>query len=271
MLWGCCFSAARADNQVPAATTATPRQTPHMHNPGKRVLTCPTRYVLPCTALLLLGACAAPGTPAPAAITTTAVPATAAVVVGDAARIDPAVADFLQLRSEAEAGDPNAQLLVAERLLAGSGTPRNLDEARAWLERAALQEHAASIDLLASLYYRGIGVPVDYARSRELMERAVAHQYLSAINNLAWLLSTCPDDSLRDGARAIALLEAHLDQSPQMLDTLAAAYAEAGNFEKAVGWQKQAVAALGGTADRRFPSFMERLARYTEGKPWRDP
>ena len=55
-----------------------------------------------------------------------------------------------------------------------------------------------------------------------------------AANNLAWLLATCPDRSLRDGARAIALARqasqhSH-DQNPVILGTLAAAYAETGNW-----------------------------------------
>jgi protein O-mannosyl-transferase len=56
-----------------------------------------------------------------------------------------------------------------------------------------------------------------------------------ALNNLAWLLSAGPDDSLRTGARAVELaLKVNRITNPSFIRTLAAAYAEAGQFEKAV-------------------------------------
>jgi tetratricopeptide (TPR) repeat protein len=65
-----------------------------------------------------------------------------------------------------------------------------------------------------------------------------------AANNLAWLLATCPERSLRNGARAVALArqasEQSHNQSPIILGTLAAAYAEVGNFSEAVTTAQQA-------------------------------
>jgi tetratricopeptide (TPR) repeat protein len=63
--------------------------------------------------------------------------------------------------------------------------------------------------------------------------------------NLAWLLATCPDNSLRDGAKAVELAkQAGVlagTESPQLWDTLAAAYAEAGRFGEAVETAKRAL------------------------------
>jgi tetratricopeptide (TPR) repeat protein len=65
-------------------------------------------------------------------------------------------------------------------------------------------------------------------------------------NNLAWLLATCPDASLRNGQKAVELAEQanHLTGggNPVVLCTLAAAYAEVGRYSEAVqtaqrGWQ----------------------------------
>jgi tetratricopeptide (TPR) repeat protein len=58
------------------------------------------------------------------------------------------------------------------------------------------------------------------------------------LNNLAWLLSAGPDDSLRNGARAVELAlrlnRVSNRSNPFFIRTLAAAYAEAGQFENAV-------------------------------------
>jgi tetratricopeptide (TPR) repeat protein len=59
-----------------------------------------------------------------------------------------------------------------------------------------------------------------------------------ALNNLAWLLSAAPDDSLRNGARAVELARnlnrVSKQNNPFFIRTLAAAYAEAGQFDAAV-------------------------------------
>lgn len=220
----------------------------------------PSALMLPALLLMLAG-CATPAADLPPAVMTAPV----------AAALTPEEADYQLVRGEAEAGNPDSQLLLAEKLLAGIGTPRDIAQARLWLEKAAAQEYPAALDVLATLYYRGIGVAVDYANARKLMERAVAHNYLPAINNLAWFLATCPDAAVRDGARAVALLEPVMDQSAQMQDTLAAAYAETGNFEWASALQKQAIFALENADDERLPEFVERLNSYANGNPWRDP
>jgi tetratricopeptide (TPR) repeat protein len=79
------------------------------------------------------------------------------------------------------------------------------------------------------------------------MDEAIAHfqkaltmkpDYVEAQNNMAWVLATCPQASLRNGVKAVGLAEQANQltggKNPVVLCTLAAAYAEAGRFPKAI-------------------------------------
>ena len=80
----------------------------------------------------------------------------------------------------------------------------------------------------------------EYEKALELNPK-----HAPALNNLAWLLATCAEPSLRNGSKAVELAR----QSEQLsggnqsdvLDTLAAAYAEAGRFGEAVETAKRAL------------------------------
>ena len=65
-------------------------------------------------------------------------------------------------------------------------------------------------------------------------------------NNLAWVLATSTDDSIRDGAKALDLAQVAVALSggrePSFLRTLAAAYAESGRFSEAFAVAQQAAA-----------------------------
>lgn len=67
----------------------------------------------------------------------------------------------------------------------------------------------------------------------------------SLLNNFAWVLCTSPDDNVRDGARALKLATKAAESSgyevPHILSTLAAAYAETGDFDNAVKWSEKSV------------------------------
>jgi len=65
-----------------------------------------------------------------------------------------------------------------------------------------------------------------------------------ALNNLAWVMSTGPDDSLRNNEIAVQLAtkanQLSKDSNPIFIRTLAAAYAQAGRFEKAIETARRA-------------------------------
>lgn len=95
-------------------------------------------------------------------------------------------------------------------------------------------------------------------------------QHMNAYNNLAWIHATCPEDSIRDGGKAIALarkvVEATESKDPGSLDTLAAAYAESGDFDSAILYQKQAIELASGTY---LDTLITRLLQYRDNKPYR--
>lgn len=88
-------------------------------------------------------------------------------------------------------------------------------------------------------------------------------------NNLAWLLSTAKAPGFRNGKRAVdlALKACELSdwRNAEYVDTLAAGYARAGDFDNAVKWQEKA---LGYPKVARPSEFQQRLNFYRERKPW---
>jgi hypothetical protein len=82
------------------------------------------------------------------------------------------------------------------------------------------------------------------------------------MTRLAWLLATSPDASLRDGTRAIELAwrAAQLTggRDVKVLDTLAAAFAEAGRFPEALAAARRA---LEMATRRNLPEVAQELRR----------
>ena len=94
------------------------------------------------------------------------------------------------------------------------------------------------------------------------------------LNNLAWILATSPDESLRDGKRSIELGTEACEQTEykeaHILSTLAAGYAESGNFEDAIKWSEKAVELGTSEPNDQIDQLQKELESYREKKPWRE-
>jgi tetratricopeptide (TPR) repeat protein len=94
------------------------------------------------------------------------------------------------------------------------------------------------------------------------------------MNNLSWVLSTSPEDNVRNGKRALelALKACELTQyaKPHILSTLAAAYAELQQFDKAIEWSEKAVELGRKEENEQVEQLEQELKGYRENKPWRE-
>ncbi len=93
---------------------------------------------------------------------------------------------------------------------------------------------------------------------------------------LAWLLATSPQDGLRDGPAAVRHAERALDLagSPDaaIMDALAAAYAETGDFVRAQEAASRALAAATLAGDQaQAADIAARISLYAAGRPYREP
>jgi len=97
---------------------------------------------------------------------------------------------------------------------------------------------------------------------------------LAAEKNLAWLRATCPVAAVRNGDEALELAKRANQRCdgkrPDVLDTLAAAYAELGWFPEATAAEGKAVElAAQQHAQSLADALRARLAGYKAGKPFR--
>ena len=150
-----------------------------------------------------------------------------------------------------------------------------VDEARAHLEEAlAIEPNFADAHYNLGNLYLQIGVAQEalnhYQRALETKP-----DDLQALNNMAWILATWPNFSVRNGVKAVALAE-HADslssgRNQVVAATLAAAYAEAGRLPEAVTTAERALRlAAAERNEARALSIREQLETYKSGNAFRD-
>jgi tetratricopeptide (TPR) repeat protein len=153
-----------------------------------------------------------------------------------------------------------------------------------------------------ALTYEAMG---DYAaaiRDFNVLEKVtyqVGNPYEMALtlNQRAWIRAACPNGSLRDGKAAVEDAKKACDlvkwKRAQYIDTLAAAYAELGDFDSAVRYEQQAIdlnrsgkddsiqktgdpvgdkvaVMMANKAQQFLPGYLKRLELYKQHRPWHD-
>ena len=99
---------------------------------------------------------------------------------------------------------------------------------------------------------------------------------MSVLNRIAWILATAGDDRVRDGARALAFAQRAATlthrQDAQALDSLAAAFAELGQFDAAAATAREGLTVARSTGNLSSARGLEqRAGLYARGQKYRAP
>jgi len=153
----------------------------------------------------------------------------------------------------------------------GEGVKRDTQLALAWYEKGAEAQDPDALKRIVSFHLRqdsGQARAEALAWSRQAAESGQAEAY----NDYAWLLATSKYDDLRNGDLAFdqASKAVNLEPRATFLDTLAAAYAELGDFDQAVITQRQALATITEQDDEIRDDLEQRLQYYERGEAWRE-
>jgi protein O-mannosyl-transferase len=150
------------------------------------------------------------------------------------------------------------------------------DEAIAqWQKALATQPNDASFHTALGNAFLQRGLQKDAIAEYEHAARISPHDSM-ARNNLAWLLATSSDASIRDGNRAIEVAEQTVQLSggkdPNYLRTLAAAYAEVGQFSEAIATAEQAMQIASVQGKSKLATILEKeVILYRAHTPLREP
>lgn len=182
--------------------------------------------------------------------------------------LDKAIADY----TEAIRLDPTYAVGFRNRAMAWHAKGEFDKAIVDYTEAARVAPHYAPAFQDRAVTWRAKGEP---RKALADLEDAVRldSRHAAAMADLARLLATCSDDKLRDGKRAVELAaKANAltgGKDPSVLDALAAAHAETGEFARAVEFQRKAL------TDPAFEKEQgakarERVKMYEQKKPWRE-
>jgi tetratricopeptide (TPR) repeat protein len=188
-----------------------------------------------------------------------------------------------------QTGDADGALAEYQRTL-----ELPFDHAESHYSIASALRQKGDVEAAIIHYRKALELRPDYANAHNNLANALRQQgqiqeavreyeaalksdprFVLAQNNLAWLLATAADPALRNGAKAVELAEKAViatgGNDAVMLHTLAAAYAEDGQFGKAVAAAKDAldIAEANGIA-ALAESLRSKLALYQAGTAYHE-
>jgi tetratricopeptide (TPR) repeat protein len=162
------------------------------------------------------------------------------VVMASAGRPREAI-ERLSAAVKSEPDYVEARLLLGD-MLRHSGRPK--DALAHYAHVLALDQRSSAAMLGQSLALAAVG---DYRQARDrLSEASLTHVDHADISQaLARILAAAPDAAVRDGRRAVAIMQAVVQQQagPEQSEAMAMAYAEAGDYGQAIEWQRKAIGA----------------------------
>lgn len=193
---------------------------------------------------------------------------------------------FRQTRGLYERGEYDKAIKELTKIIRLDPTfvPAYQGRAMAWRKKGELDKAIADytdairLDPTYTLAYNNRGnvwqSKGEYAKATADFDEAIRlnPKLASAYNNRAWILATCPSADYRNGAKAIedATKACELGgwNTASLLATLAAAYAEAGTFDKAIEYQAKAIGLE--PDEDMLKTFRSRIGLYKSDKPYRD-
>jgi len=149
-------------------------------------------------------------------------------------------------------------------------------EAVRWYRKAAEQNLAAAQVSLWEFYAKGHGAAKDEVEGAKWFQKAAESKDANDLNALAWVLATRENSAIRDGSKAVVFAERAVfaaEMFPKkyekhaFLDALAVAYAEAGQFEKAVSTEQEAIGLL--PTEEYKNDYKARLKLFEAKSPYR--
>lgn len=185
-------------------------------------------------------------------------------------RDDEALAQLEQL-AQAAPNEPEIQLQLAAYYI---DTDRTLKAIETLTRVIELDSNNAIARRLRGDLYLTVG---KHAEALADFDAALAQtpDESGVLNNYAWTLATSPIDELRDGKRAIELATKACELTeyklPHILSTLAASYAETGDFDKAIEWTQKAIDLdKAENEGANEADLKNELASYQAKKPFRE-
>lgn len=180
--------------------------------------------------------------------------ALAHILLGDVGVAPDHAEAFGLYSAAAEAGERSAFAGLAFLYRHGVGTRLDAEREEHWLRRAADAGHADSQYRLGRLLHaRGEDDEGVVAEALGWLAAAAESGVAEAAHVAAWIYATTRHDALRDPHRALALAQSAVSwrRDANTLDTLAAAQAAQGDFERAVATQQLALSLAVADAELR--------------------